>query len=202
MIACSKSSFVFLALTGSLAAIQGCADLHEIDDLGCPCAPGYACRAEDQTCVVPEPPDARPPAPFRCTRTPPECSQGEMDLHDRFGSEAEAKAALVGRWLMCEGEPEPIGEGPSADFIGFEFRADGTLAELRKNSAGECEPHPFVPERVWKFMEFGGEPGAYYVFTKIPGDRVSTGWMPTYSTVPRKVRQLFGGWGTAIADPQ
>jgi hypothetical protein len=199
MLTCSKSRFVFLALTGSLAAIQGCADPHEIDDLGCPCAPGYICRLEDQTCVARD--DSEPPAPVRCTRTLPECSLDEADISDQFGPE-ETKAAVIGRWLMCEGS-QPTWLHPPDDLIGFEFRADGTWIELRKNSAGECDPHPgFLHEGTWWVEESPVHPGVYRVVTTEAGSwGAASMWEPAFSAVPRRVARLFH-WRQAIADRQ
>jgi hypothetical protein len=200
-------------LIGALAAVlgAGCAETHKLDGLSCPCADGYVCRERDQTCVssASAPPlgaaggadgDMTPSESPHCTRNSPACTQSEQGVTDRYASRDAAAAALVGRWLMCEGQ---VFEGSVIpdDFMGYEYRADGTWSELARNAAGDCEPAMgFGKEGTWTLT--GSDGGMFRVQVDIPGDGgAGEIFFLASSAQPRKLDYL-PRLRHPVADPQ
>jgi hypothetical protein len=192
-------------LAGALAAVAAgaCASTHSLEGLDCPCAPGYSCRLDDNTCVTTQ---AITPgnAPPRCTRTAVECTQSEHLITDHFASVDAAKAAATGRWLMCDGQVAPA-VVIADNFMGYEYRADGTWSELIKNAAGDCENATgFSKEGTWSVKEMSSDEdaGMYQVTARSTGSGTSGEvFTLTSSGQPRKLAYLHGLF-RVVADPQ
>jgi hypothetical protein len=191
-------------LFGALAAAvgTGCAQTHPLEGLNCPCAAGFSCRLDDNTCVATQTitPGNAPP---RCTRTAPECTQSEHLITDHFASVDAAKAAATGRWLMCEGQVAPA-VVVAPDFMGYEYRSDGRWSQLVKNAAGDCEAATgFNKEGTWSVKEMSGENAGMYQVTASTVGSGGGGEIFTLvaSGQPRKLANLQFFFNV-VADPQ
>lgn len=180
-------------------AMFACADPLSVEGLRCPCAPGYGCRVEDETCVE-SVAEVRRDGPLRCTRSAPECTQREEIITDQFASADEVADRILGRWLVCEGSDGL--EDEDADFMGIEFTEGRRFHLLREVAPGQCERDlGFEREGTWDVSDISeqNQPGTYQVSLYFAGGGAG-GMVPSFSAQPLKLRTDW--WGEMVADPQ
>lgn len=191
------------SLLGAVAALAGCADIHDFEGTSCPCPAGYSCRLDDNVCFATER-IAPPSGPVRCTIKAPECTQSERVLTDRFTSAQAAREVVTGRWLMCEGMVLPA-VVVEPDFRGYDLKANGTWTRLKEVAPGVCEEDSgFGREGRWDVRELeGGEPGQFQVVTGTTGAPLESVYHTPIivSAFPRKLNFLVL-FTEVVADPQ